>query len=53
MRNISFVLKAYINTLVAFKNGNTSITWPISGGELSITNDPDTVYDESPALLVA
>ena len=31
----------------------TSITCPISGGELSITNGDDTVYDESPAPLVA
>jgi len=39
--------------LAAVKDGNTSITWPICGGELSITNDPDTVYDERPARLVA
>jgi len=40
-------------TLIAFNEGNTSITCPVSGGELSITNGDDTVYDESPALFVA
>ena len=53
MRNISVVFISYINTLVAVKDGKTSITWPICGGELSITNDPDTVNDVRPALLVA
>ena len=53
VRNISVVFISYINTLVAVKDGKTSITWPICGGELSIINDPESVYDESLALLVA
>lgn len=40
-------------TLIAFNEGNTSITCPVSGGEVSITNGDDTVYDERPALFVA
>jgi hypothetical protein len=37
------------HTWLIFNEGNTSITCPISGGELSMTNGDDTVYDESPA----
>jgi hypothetical protein len=41
------------HTSLIFNEGNTSITCPISGGELSMTNGDDTVYDEIPAPLVA
>ena len=41
------------HTWLIFNEDNTSITCPVSGGELSITNGDDTVYDDSPAPLVA
>jgi len=41
------------HTWLISNEGNTSITCPASGDELSTTNGDDTVYDESPAPLVA
>ena len=40
-------------TLRAFNEGNSSIICPASGGDVSMINGDDTVYDESPALFIA